>query len=95
MSTAPHRIRWFVETFQVLDEDRQQRVLEAFRDHAREHVVALGLQRGWNWFVVVESRTELDKVFARSTVRTIDVHSVRVISHRPTSPLIGPTRPAC
>ncbi len=82
MSDSPHHPHWSIEVYQVLDQGRQQHILEAFRDIGRADVTALGSQRGHAWFVIVETRSGNDKNFARSTIATIDRHATRAYSYK-------------
>jgi hypothetical protein len=72
--------RWSVEIFHVFDHDRQQRILEVFRDIGRPHVTALGTQSGPDWFVVVETSSWEDRFFARNIISAIDAHSTQTYS---------------
>jgi hypothetical protein len=93
MFEAPTKRRWSVEVYYVLDRDRQQRILEAFRDSTREEITALGTQSGRDWFVVVETGSVEDRFFARNTIKSIDVHATRSYSFKP-SQVLGPMLPA-
>jgi hypothetical protein len=94
MFEEPRKQRWSVEVYYVLDGDRQQRILEAFRDSsAREEITALGTQSGRDWLVVVETGSVEDRFFARNTIKAIDVHATRSYSFKP-SQLVGPMLPA-
>jgi len=81
MTEAQQR-RWSIEIFHVLNHDRQQRILQAFRDIGRAEVTALGSQSGRDWFVVVETSTVEDRFFVRSTIAAIDEHATRAYSHK-------------
>ena len=90
MSDSPHQPRWSIEVYHVMDHERQQRILEAFRDIGRADVTALGSQSGHDWFVIVETSSGNDKFLARSTIRTIDMHATRAYAyknHQLTGPL--------
>jgi hypothetical protein len=89
MSEMSEQRHWSVEIFRVLDHDRQQRVLQAFRDIGQPDVTALGTQRGRDWFVVVETSSWEDGFFARSTISAIDVHSTRAYSFK-AADVLGP-----
>jgi hypothetical protein len=89
MSEMSDQRRWSVEIFHVLDHDRQQRVLEAFRDIGRDDVAALGTQSGRDWFVVVETSSWEDRFFARSTISAIDVHATRTYTFKAPD-VVGP-----
>jgi hypothetical protein len=89
MSEMSEQRQWSVEIFHVLDHDRQQRILEAFRDISRADVTALGTQSGRDWFVVVETGSWDDRFFARNTIAAIDAHATRAYSFQP-PPVLGP-----
>jgi hypothetical protein len=89
MSEMSEQRRWSVEIFHVSGHDRQQRILEAFRDIGRTEVTALGTQSGRDWFVIVETCTWDDIFFVRNTVSTIDVHATRAYSYKSPS-VLGP-----
>ena len=89
MSGTSEHEDWSVEIYQVLNHDRQQRVLEAFRDLARADVKALGTQRGRDWFVVVETGSWDGEFVARSAIAGIDVHAARRYSFT-TPRVLGP-----
>ena len=91
MSSMSEQRRWSVEIYRVLDHDRQQRILEAFRDMARAEVTALGTQSARDWFVVVETCSWDDRLLARSTVAAIDVHAARAYSFRPPARVLRPS----
>jgi hypothetical protein len=80
--TDTQQRRWSIEIYHVLDHDRQQRILEAFRDIGRAEVTALGSQSGRDWFVVVETSTVEDRFFVRSTISAIDEHATRAYTYR-------------
>jgi hypothetical protein len=82
MSGTSEQERWSVEIYQVLNHDRQQRVLEAVRDLARADVKALGTQRGRDWFVVVETSSWDGEYVARSAIAAIDAHAARRYSFK-------------
>jgi hypothetical protein len=92
MFEVPTKRRWSVEVYYVLDRDRQQRILEALRDSARE-ITALGTQSGRDWFVIVETGSVEDRFFARNIIKSIDVHAIRSYSFKP-SQVLGPMLPA-
>jgi hypothetical protein len=75
---SPHS--WSVEIYQTLDRDRQQRILEVFRDIERPKVTALGTQSENHWFVIVEVRSIEDRTFASRTIRVIDPRAARTYS---------------
>jgi hypothetical protein len=81
--------RWSVEVYYVLSRQRQQRIMEALRDSAREEITALGTQSGRCWFVIVETSSVEDRFFARNTIKSIDVDAIRSYSFKP-SQLLGP-----
>jgi hypothetical protein len=89
MSDSPHQPHWSIEVYHVLDHERQQRILEAFRDIGRADVTALGSQNGHDWYVTVETSTGGDKFFARSTICAIDRHATRAYSYK-SAQLSGP-----
>ncbi len=92
MIESPRGKRWSVEIFHVLDHDRQQRVLEAFRDMARPDITALGTQSGRDWFVMIETSTVEDRFLARTTVTVIDTSATRAYSFK-TPDFVGPLEP--
>ena len=71
---------WSIEIYHVLDHDRQQRILEVFREVERPKVVALGTQSEHDWFVIVEVRSIEDRVFASRTIRVLDPRAARTYS---------------
>ncbi len=89
MAVQTQKTRWSVEIYEVSDHDHQQRILEAFLEIARPHVVALGTQSGHRWYVIVEVSSGSDKIFARCTISAIDDHATRTYSSR-VSPVSGP-----
>lgn len=82
MTELPPQRHWCVEIHHVRNQDRQQRVLEAFRDIARAGVTALGSQCGDQWFVVVETGTVEDRFLARDTISAVDPHATRAYSFK-------------
>jgi hypothetical protein len=82
MSEMSEQRLWSVEIFHVMNHDRQQRILEAFRDIGRTEVTALGTQSGRDWFVIVETCSWEDKFLARNTISVIDPHSTRPYSFK-------------
>lgn len=66
------RTVWKIHIYRVRDEDRQQRIVSAFKQMARPGVVALGTQSGPDFFVIVECCSLMNEVYARRVVRTID-----------------------
>lgn len=93
MSRSSDSRRWSVEIFRVHSGERQQRILEAFRDIGRPEVTALGTQRGRDWFVVVETCSLEDRFFVRNTIASIDAYATRAYSFRPPN-AVGPFSPA-
>lgn len=84
--------QWSVEVHHVLDHDRQQRILEAFRDIGRPDVTALGTRNGGHFFVVVETSTVEDKFSARTTITAIDPHATRAYTFK--APQVAGPMPA-
>ena len=72
MSEQASQRSWSIEIYQVLDQDRQQRILEVFREVERSKVTALGTQSEHGWFVIVEVGSIDDRIFASRTVRVLD-----------------------
>jgi hypothetical protein len=89
MSEMSEQRRWSVEIFHVSGHDRQQRILEAFRDIAWADITAVGTRSRRDWFVVVETCSWDDRFFVRNTVSTIDVHAARAYSFKSPS-VLGP-----
>ncbi len=85
MTASPSERRWSVEIHHVSSHDRQQRILEAFRDIARPEVTALGSQNSDSHFMVVETSTTEDRAFARTTISVIDAHASRTYSFKPSA----------
>ena len=82
--------RWVVEIFEVLDHHHQQQVLELFRDIGRPDVSVLGTQDDRGWFIVVETSTSFDRIFARHIVMKVDPHATSTYLSKPPK-MLGPT----
>ncbi len=89
MAVQTHKARWSVEIYEVTDHDHQQRILEAFLEIGRPHVLALGTQSGRRSYVIVEVASGSDKIFTRCTISAIDAHATRTYSSK-MSPASGP-----
>lgn len=89
MAVPTQKTRWSVEIYEVSDHDHQQRILEAFLEIARPHVLALGTQSGRRSYVIVEVSSSPDKIFAGCTISAIDPHATRTYSSK-LSPASGP-----
>jgi hypothetical protein len=89
MSHTPESKRWSVEIYHVMNRDRQQRILEVFRDIAHVDVTVLGTQSGRGHFVVVETSSWDDRFFARTTIASIDVHAARTYTFKAPT-VLGP-----
>lgn len=71
------KTEWKLHIYRVRDASRQQRILAAFIEIARPGVVALGTQSGPDHFVIVESCSLMNQVYARRVVMTIDPLATR------------------
>ena len=90
MAVRTQKARWAVEIYEVSDHDHQQRILEAFLEIARPHVIALGTQSGRRSYVIVEISSGADKIFTRCTISAIDTHATRTYSSKVPRPASGP-----